>query len=105
MADKKQNTVVQARLLPPEQITATILAVTPQVGAFFSGTHTDFVSLYIKQRGDYDFILVLKRYASDGGLEVCFGGGASLGSAFKNLEGSVAAAKWRPDRPYDSKKG
>lgn len=106
---KKVDQPGQTQLLlgdnSPEAIVRVIGVHTPQVANHLQGTHPDFVSLYIKQRGDYDFILVMKRYDSEGSYEVAFGSGASIGSALRNLEGSLAANKWKPDTPYEARNG
>lgn len=105
MTAKKKGTQLVFGDDSPESIIRAIGLHAPQVATHLNGQHTDFTSLFIKMRGEYDFLLVMKRYADDGGLEVCFGGGATIGSAIKNLEGSLSAGKWKADVPWEKRKG
>ena len=103
MTGKSRKASVSSSLESPSRVTSALRAAVPKVEALVAGADVDFVSLYIKMRGEYDFILVCKRYGADGGLEVVFGTGSDLATGLKSLEGSLAANKWRPDTPYIAK--
>lgn len=60
----------------------------------------DFVDLRVKQRGEGDWLGIVKRYGSDGGLEVCFGTGHDFVSCLLGLNGAMANDRWKPDKPW-----
>lgn len=71
----------------------------------FAAYHSeDFVELRIKQRAEGDWIAVAKRYAEDGGLEVAFGTGHDYVSCVLGLNGSLAANRWKADKPWEPPK-
>lgn len=72
----------------------------PQLRAVTLAAEEEFVSLLVKRRGASDWLVVCKRFAGDGGLEVVFGSGFDLVGALLGLEGSLAANRWRPETPW-----
>lgn len=82
------------------EINDVLLKHTPQLASVL-GDEEDFLTLYVKMKEDRTLLGVLKRYGSDGGPEVCFGSGYTIAGCFLGLEGSIAANKWRPDKPWE----
>lgn len=71
----------------------------PQLFAVLSA-EDDFISLLVKLQADSTFLAVLKRYGPDGAPMVAFGSGYGYAGALMGLEGTIAANKWRVDKPY-----
>jgi len=61
--------------------------------------------LSVRQRGEMDFVAVLKRVGPDGDAEVCFSAGYDYIGCLLALEGTLAAGRWRVDRPYSDRSG
>jgi hypothetical protein len=80
-------------------IDSQLLAHVPQLASLVVGSADDFDRLTIYHRGPYDLLGVLKRYGSDGSVEVLFGNGPTFSAVLFALEGSYAANKWRQDKP------
>jgi len=58
-------------------------------------------ALYVRVKSGGRWLAVAKRYSPiTGDAEVCFGEGASLLSSLKELNGGIAARRWRVDKPY-----
>lgn len=78
-----------------EQALGNVAAVMASRGS------RDPVSILVKQRGDEDWIAVLKAYDTDDGIDVvAFGVGFDWMGAVFSLNSNVAADRWRPDKPY-----
>jgi hypothetical protein len=75
-------------------------AAAPAVTRLLLKDAADFDRLSIRQRGDNDWIAVLKAFDADGSPVVCFGMGYDFISCLLGLQGSVAGGKWRPDKPW-----
>jgi hypothetical protein len=72
----------------------------PQLRGLTLGHQEDFISLAVKQRADGDWLAVAKRDGPDGGPQVLFAVGFDLIGLLLNLEGSLAADRWRVDTPW-----
>lgn len=60
----------------------------------------DCVGLNVKHRDSGDWIAVLRRFGPDGTPQVAFGSGVDFIGALMGLEGSLAANRWREDKPW-----
>ncbi len=76
-------------------------ACLPQFRNILLEENVDFVSFCVRQRGEMDFVAVLKRVGSDGQPEVCFSTGYDYVGTLLALEGTLSAGRWREDRPYE----
>jgi hypothetical protein len=72
----------------------------PQLRGLVFTRAGDFAGLNIRQRGAGDWIAVAKRYGDDGGPQVLFATGFDFVGLLLNLEGSLAADRWREDKPW-----
>lgn len=86
-----------------KRLNSELSDLTPQLASVL-GDEAEFISLYVKVKADGTMLGVLKRYGSDGGPMVCFGSGYTVAGVFLGLEGSIAANKWRPDKPWQPDK-
>jgi len=75
----------------------------PHVVSFWDA-YDEFVSIRISLSGDGSILGVVKRFASDGGLEVCFGAGSDVCGALIALDRSIQGGNWRSDVPYEDRK-
>lgn len=71
-----------------------------QVWRYFSRDAADFIELRVKQRGDGDWLAVLKVADSDGTPLVAFGQGYSGLTALLGVQASASAGKWHVDKPW-----
>lgn len=56
------------------------------------------ISLKVVYRGETDFLAVLKVYAGDGTVNVCFGSGVDYVGSLIGLERAIDQDKFRPDK-------
>lgn len=60
----------------------------------------EFISLLVKACEDGTSLAILKRYGSDGGPMVCFGSGYGVAGCLIAIDATIAAGKWRVDKPW-----
>jgi hypothetical protein len=60
----------------------------------------DFISLLVKLCDDGTTLAILKRYGPDGGPMVCFGSGYGVAGCLVAIDATIAAGKWRVDKPW-----
>lgn len=77
----------------------------PQLYSLVARSSEDFISVSVRQRGEGDFVGVVKRYDGDGRPEVAFSNGYDFLGCLLGLEGTIAASRWREDRPWTPDKG
>lgn len=71
-----------------------------QVWRYLDRDAADFTELRLKQRGDGDWLAVLKVLDSDGTPLVAFGQGYSGLTALLGVQAAASAGKWRVDKPW-----
>lgn len=62
----------------------------------------DFISLLVKLCDDGTTLAILKRFGSDGGPMVCFGSGYGVAGCLIAIDATIAAGKWRVDKPWSA---
>jgi hypothetical protein len=72
----------------------------PQLHAVVVRASEDVVGLNVKHRESGDWLAVLRRFGPDGQPQVAFGSGVDFIGALMSLEGSLAADRWREDKPW-----
>lgn len=77
----------------------------PQIRAVVLEGSDTFMSLLIKRRGPGDWVVVVKREGVTGGPKVAFGAGFDFIGVLLGTEGSLAANRWRVDKPFKGVKG
>lgn len=83
------------------EIHDAIWKLPPHLATYLAGPlEVDLDRLYIRRRGDGDWIIVLKAYDGDGQPVVVFGNGPDVVAAIIGVAGAIAADKWRPDVPW-----
>ena len=69
---------------------AKLLLVEPATG----------IEVRIKQRGEYDWLVIAKKTPPRGEPKIIFGFGTGPIEALLGAEGQIQSGKWRMDRPY-----
>ncbi len=64
------------------------------------GGSADFDRISVRQRGEMDWVAVVKAVDSDGLPVVAFGNGSDFVSAVMGVSGAIASDRWRPDQPW-----
>lgn len=82
------------------ELDASVKNNVPQLYSVLTD-EVDFIELRLKIRDDRTVLGILKRYGSDGAPMVCFGSGYGVTGALVGLEGTIAAGKWRLDKPWN----
>ena len=88
---------------PHGQLVRDFARYTPGVFGLLTQDAEDFVNLRFYSRGPSDVIGVLKRYGSDGSIQVVFGSSFDVVGAFLSLEGAVQNNRWRVDTPFEQR--
>jgi hypothetical protein len=86
---------------PYNRLENGVFTAVPQLHAVLVRNEEDAVGLNLKRRGDGDWIAVLRRVGDDGAPQVAFGTGFDLIGALLSLEGTVGAARWKEDKPWN----
>jgi hypothetical protein len=85
---------------PYVQLEQGMFRPLPQLHAVLVRADEECAGLNVKHRDSGDWIAVLRRYGPDGQPQVAFGSGVDFIGALMGLEGSLAANRWREDRPW-----
>jgi hypothetical protein len=103
---REKETVTSKRTgkSPYVALEGAVFTKLPQIHALAVRNAEDFVGLNIKVRGAGDLIAVAKRFGPDGGPQVIFATGFDIIGLLLNLEGSLAANRWKEDRPWSPAK-
>lgn len=96
MNDKQK---ADAPLSPHLEASVAFGRAFPNIQSYFKKRETDLVRLSIKRNDHGEVFAVLVVLDDEGGPQVCFGNGGSVFEAFGGLNRSIAAGRWRPDRP------
>ena len=102
MAGQKKRIQVEAHIPPGvyKLIDGFEVAI-PDVGSLLLRNAEDFERILIRNRGDGDWIGVLKAFSGDGTPIVCFGTGYDAITCLLSLNTSVRKGKWREDKPWE----
>lgn len=73
------------------------------VGDLVFDNPEDFHSIRIYNRGPQDVLTVVKRFGSDGGVEVLFGSGVDFVSSLLSASAACKNGRWRVDKPYEKR--
>lgn len=83
---------------PSYEVGKAVAKHLPELHELFTDARTDLVNVKITYRGNDEWLCIGKRYGGDGGLQVCFGGGADVYSALSSLSASIREGRWKPDK-------
>lgn len=81
------------------QASTELARLFPQVYGVVQTNIADFDSLRLYQRGEDDFLGVLKKFDSDGTPVVLFGVGVDFVTVMLSIEAAISANRWRTDKP------
>lgn len=72
----------------------------PGLGRLMMVGPSEGLSVQVKQRSEYDWIVVVKQAVSAEGPLVLFGVGHGPVEALLHADGQVQAGRWREDKPW-----
>jgi len=91
----RQETQLSIPLTPLAQALAQ---ACPLLSSLVSEGGSEFNSVRIQYRGQYDYMAVCKRWGPDGTPEVIFGSGSDFIGCILGLEAALDKGAWRPDK-------
>lgn len=95
----RRNTQVTRTLEALQEFSDSLRVTLPHLYGVLADEE-DFRGLVLKPKDDGTTLAVLKRYASDGTPEVCFGVGYGVFGCLLAVDRVVQGGRWKPDKPW-----
>lgn len=97
-AKKDRN---NGRTVKFEQLYEGLANSMPGLGRLLLVGPTTELSIQVKQRAEYDWLVVVKMAKGGEGPVVLFGVGVGPVEAMLHADGQVQAGRWREDKPWE----